>query len=678
MGKFKLSTLFKLYGPLLVLAVLLTIFMPRTESFNYDYKKGSSWMYEPLVAQFDFPILKTQQQLSDEMQKVGYGVIPFYRFSEDVLNGLFGKVSKIDFTGCENVRPVVLDALTAIYAKGVRADDPEDFNYNGEVIYIQKNTRASKYPLEETYTVREAQSALQSELRKVAPVADVDSLLTKMKLYSLIVPNLLFDKQTTELVHDEVVDYISPTSGLVNSGTLIVDRGELVTAEIVQLLDSYKAEYENSLGYNGPRFLLWAGNVLMAILLTLLLFYTIYYTNPKIFKEFNRYCYLLLVFLMAAFAAFFTEKSGPEYIYLVPFSLLALYLRAFFRKNVVLPVYVISLLPLLIFSHNGIELFVMYLTAGVTAIYSFNYFNKGWQQFLTAFFVFISLVVTFFIFRLLDGIKGFDDFRPILYMGLGSLFSVAGYPLIYLFEKIFMLVSDSRLIELCDTNNKLLRELASKAPGTFQHSLQVMNLADAVARSIDANVFLVRAGALYHDIGKTLNPQCFIENETPGVKYHEGLTASESARDIIKHVQDGMALADKYNLPEIVKEFICTHHGTTCTAYFYNRYINEGGDPEHAEDFFYKGNKPCTTEQVILMLCDTLEAASRTLKDYSQGSISELVERIIRSKMAEGQFVEADISLKELNVVKATLKEYLQQVYHGRIVYPGRIKPKKR
>ena len=205
-----------------------------------------------------------------------------------------------------------------------------------------------------------------------------------------------------------------------------------------------------------------------------------------------------------------------------------------------------------------------------------------------------------------------------------------------------------------------------------------MNLADAVARSIDANVFLVRAGALYHDIGKTVNPQCFIENETPGVKYHEGLTASESARDIIKHVQDGMALADKYNLPEIVKEFICTHHGTTCTAYFYNRYINEGGNPENAEDFFYKGKKPCTTEQVILMLCDTLEAASRTLKDYSQRSISELVERIIHSKMSEGQFVEADISLKDLNVVKATLKEYLQQVYHGRIVYPGRVKPKKR
>ena len=238
---------------------------------------------------------------------------------------------------------------------------------------------------------------------------------------------------------------------------------------------------------------------------------------------------------------------------------------------------------------------------------------------------------------------------------------------------MFQLVSNNRLAELTDPNNKLLRDLAHKAPGTFQHSLQVMNLADAAARSIDANVLLVRAGALYHDIGKIMNPQCFIENENLGVHYHDGLTPRESAIEIIKHVPDGMALAEKFKLPGVVKEFIVTHHGTTCTAYFYNKYINGGGDPANAEDFFYKGKKPYTKEQIIIMLSDTLEAASRTLKDYSAETVSALVENIVKSKMSDGQFEDADISLKELNIVKNVLKSYLQQVYHARIAYPKKM-----
>ena len=382
--------------------------------------------------------------------------------------------------------------------------------------------------------------------------------------------------------------------------------------------------------------------------------------------------YLLVIYLLATFLAIGVEKADPALLYMTPFTLVALYLVAFFKKRVVLPVYILSLLPLLIFSHNGVELFVMYLTAGVITIFFAEIFNRGWKQFITAFIVFLVLLTVYMGFRLVEGISGFHDYRTILYLFIGSMLSVAGYPIIYLFEKIFQLVSNNRLAELTDPNNKMLRDLAHKAPGTFQHSLQVMNIADAAARSIDANVLLVRAGALYHDIGKMANPQCFIENETLGARYHDGLTPRESALEIIRHVPDGMALADKYKLPAVVKEFIVTHHGTTCTAYFYNKYINSGGDPANAEDFFYKGKKPYTKEQIIIMLCDTLEAASRSLKDYSAGSISALVENIVKSKMADGQFEDADISLKDLNTVKNVLKSYLQQVYHARIVYPKR------
>ena len=210
----------------------------------------------------------------------------------------------------------------------------------------------------------------------------------------------------------------------------------------------------------------------------------------------------------------------------------------------------------------------------------------------------------------MDGVEGIGSYRVVWNMALGALMSVAGYPLIYLFEKMFMLVSTSKLVELSDTSNTLLRLLADKAPGTFQHSLQVMNLADAVARAVDANVPLVRAAALYHDIGKISNPQCFTENETPGIKYHEGLSPKESAQEIIRHVSDGLALADKHNIPDVLKEFIQSHHGTTCTAYFLNQYLNAGGDPDDVSEFYYKGVNPVTKEQVILMLCDAVEATS--------------------------------------------------------------------
>ena len=329
---------------------------------------------------------------------------------------------------------------------------------------------------------------------------------------------------------------------------------------------------------------------------------------------------------------------------------------------------------MLVFAPNGMELFVMYLVAGAVGMLVFGFFNRGWLQFVTALIVFAVLALVWGAFRLTDGTNELNDYRVVIDMFLGSLMSVAGYPLIFLFEKMFKLVSNTKLVELSDTSNKLLRELADKAPGTFQHSLQVMNLADAAARSIGANVALIRAGALYHDIGKISNPQCFTENENPGVRYHEGLTPKESAQEIIRHVTDGMAMADRYGLPQVLKDFIITHHGTSNTGYFYNQYLNEGGDPEDVADFFYKGSKPSTKEQVILMICDAVEAASRSLKDYSTENIARLVDAIIDGKSSAAQFTEADISLREINTVKEVLKSYLQQMYHSRVAYPKRRK----
>ena len=378
-----------------------------------------------------------------------------------------------------------------------------------------------------------------------------------------------------------------------------------------------------------------------------------------------------MVFALAVLASSLVVRIDPELFYLMPFMLVVFYQIAFFSRRMVFSVFFISLLPMLIFAPDGMELFVMYLVAGTVGILIFEKFNKGWLQFVTALLVFLVMVLVWIAFRFVEGVT-YSDYHTILDMALGALLSVAGYPLVYLFEKIFKLVSTSKLVDLSDTSNPLLRMLADKAPGTFQHSLQVMNLADAVARSIEANVPLIRAAALYHDVGKINNPQCFTENETPGVNYHSGLTCKESAKEIIRHVSDGLALADKYGIPEILQDFIRTHHGTTPAAYFLNRYLNEGGDADDVADFYYDGMKPATKEQVILMFCDAVEAASRSLKDYSPDNINSLVDRILDGKIADGQLTDSEISLKEIAVIKMTIKSYLQQMYHSRVAYPQR------
>lgn len=683
MKKTKINYSWKVYLPLAILFVTLVLIFPRMGKFNYDYKKGSPWMYEPLIAQFDFPILKTDAQIQAERSLLGSSIIPYFRYSDTVVHSQISQVESLDLGANNSYKPEILNAFVRLYGSGIVSESgpeylPEGKTFDSNVIFIQKDRRAKKVPSTEVYTVQEARDFLLLFLTEAELRCNVDSLCRTAGIYDLVKPNLLFDRQTTDLVHEESVNYVSPTAGVVNAGQLIVSNGEIITAEIEQLLDSYKAEYENSLGYNGPRIWLWTGNILLALALVVVLFFTIYYTNYWVFDQMNKYLYLLVIYLFATILALVVEKVDPALLYMTPFTLVALYLVAFFKKRVVLPVYILALLPLLVFSHNGTELFVMYLVAGAVTIFFAEIFNKGWKQFITACIVFVVLVLVYFGFRFIEGISGFHDYRTIFYLFVGSFLSVAGYPLIYLFEKIFQLVSNNRLVELTDTNNRLLRDLAHKAPGTFQHSLQVMNMADAAARSIDANVLLVRAGALYHDVGKIMNPQCFIENENLGVHYHDGLTPRESAIEIIKHVSDGMALASKFKIPEVVKEFIVTHHGTTCTAYFYNKYITGGGDPANADDFFYKGKKPNTKEQIIIMLCDTLEAASRTLKDYSAETMSALVENIVKSKMADGQFEDADISLKELNIVKNVLKSYLQQIYHARIAYPKKVAPRHR
>ena len=664
-------TLIRILAPLGIAFLLLVWLMPRGAKFAYDYRKGRSWKYETLYAQFDFPIYKTDDQIREERLRASSEAIPYYKFSDEVSARSLRSAERLDVG---SLRGALLSSMRAIYQKGVIADEGDRRSVDAEpdVIYIQRDKRAVKYPVSEVYHLSEARTRLLSDLSDVSG-GNVDSLLRAAGAYELLVPNLLFDEQTTALVHAESATSISPTSGYVSAGQLIVQQDEIVTAEIAQMLDSYKREFETNVGYVGSPLMMLVGNALIALAIIVLLYLSIFFNNPRIFED-SRFPYLVVVFLLSAVVTLILVRVSEKSLLIVPFTLVALLLQAFMRNRVVVPVYVVSLLPLLIFSHDGVVLFVMYFTAGMVAILSFRFFNRGWKQFITALITFVVLALVYLGFRAAEMVAG-NVWRALLLLFVGSMLTVAGYPLIYLFERLFNLVSNSRLIELCDVSNPLLRELEKKAPETFQHSLQVMNMVDAAARAIGANADLVRAGALYHDIGKMNNPLCFIENESLVAKdgaprYHEGMTPEQSARDIIRHMVDGVEIARKHRLPDAMVDFIRSHHGTTTTGYFYNQFLRAGGDPALAGEFRYPGVKPVSKEQIILMLCDSVEAASRTLTEYTPEAYSAFVERIVAGKMEEGQFDQADITISELGTIKETLKQYLAQIHHERVVYP--------
>ncbi len=668
----KLPKSVKIYLSLVIFFLILTFIMPRSTSFNYDYKKGTPWAYDNLVSQFDFPILKSSQQLQREREALSSNYEPYYNFDNQVYPKIEKEILEYDFSDIEINKAKLLFFLSSAYKRGVIVEVNDDFGTsNADYLFIQKGKRVSKYPISEVYTISSLKQDLLSYIDSDNSM-DIDSLLNSVSFWTILKANLIYDKESTELVHEQNTRVISTTQGYITKGTVLVSKGELVTAEIQQILDSYKAEYKQSVSYNGPVFFLWLGNAIISFIISVLLFFSILFARPSIFNSYRKFIFIIFIVLSAILLTLFIDSYKPRALYIIPYYVIALYFMAFFKKRVIVPVYIISLIPLLLFAHNGIELFFMNILSGILALYIYPFFSQSWKQFVMAFIIFITMLTAYIGFKLTTDLYAVADWKIILYIFIGSLLEIAVYPLIYLFEKMFSLLSDWRLRELTDTNNKLLLNLAENAPGTFQHSLQVMNIAGYAARAIEADELLIRAGALYHDIGKTKNPQCFVENESVRGAYHKDLSPIESARDIIKHVEDGLQLAKEHKLPKELQDFIISHHGTTRVGYFYNKYINDGGDPADKDQFTYPGMKPQTKEQVILMLADTLEAASRTLQDTSEKSFEDFVEKMTALKISEGQFDEADITIRELNEVKKSLKSYLAQIYHDRIAYPQR------
>lgn len=662
-------------GFLIVFAVLFLMF-PKQGKFKYEYQKGRPWMYETLTAPIDIPILKSESELQAERAEKASSVLPYYILNAEISEKSISLFSdNLLSSGLDRrIMDNIVESMSAIYEAGVVPQISQDGEFKPDgMLLVQRGKRVTETPVSDLYDVNKALQYIKTEMYYGNFGVDADSLCTALGIGRYIVPNLSFDRNTTDLLHKNAVDYISPTKGMLYAGQLLVSEGEIVTADIEQLLDSYKAEFNMSYGYTGNRFFLYLSHFILAFVIVMLLYLEILAYNPFLFKQYRSIAFILLMPVVITAVTIFIGDISASLLMLVPYTVFALYMSAFYRMKFVFPIYMISMLPVLFIAESGYELYIMNIAAGAVGMLSFYYLGKGWRQFLCAIFIFLTLALIHVAFRFMEeGSFSALKVDNLLYCLGNAFFVVAAYPIVYLLEKLFGFLSNASLMDLADTNNDLLMELSQKAPGTFQHSLQVANLCEAAAREIDAESLLVRVGALYHDIGKMQNPQCFIENQPAGVNYHASLTPMESAQAIISHVEDGVAIAQKHKLPEVIVDFIRTHHGRSQTLYFYNKFCNEGGDPALIDKFTYNGQKPTKKEHVILMMADAVEAASRSLKEYSEASISEMVDRITDGKFSDSQLSEADISLKEINVVKDIFKKHLLQMYHARIAYPER------
>ncbi len=661
----------KVVATFVVLGVLMLIIFPKQGTFKYTYHTGGTWMYETLVAPFDFPILKTQQERLMEMEEKSSKLLDYYEFeskiSDDKVSSLRQTASSAASSSDKNFIYATATELQAIYDKGVVGSEWSE-DLADVVVFVKKGKRAVETPGAELYSVDEAYSSLRKKVSDRFGESLTDSLFRDLRIRDYVVSNLSYDEATTMQVHRNAVEYISPTSGVVYAGQLIVSRGEIMTKEIVQMLDSYKAEYLSHYGYNDSLLSSFFSHVLFVFIMIWLLICAIQLTDSIIFQYGRQLVFIATLVLCVFVAIAFSIKLSESWRMVLPLAMYVIIAQSWLKPATSYFTFLVALLPLLFMVDGGVELYIMNMVAGAVLTSGSRFSRKTWSQFLTALIVFAGMFLVYVADTLVSG-NGFHKVEVGCLLGY-SLLLLAGYPLIYMFEKLFSYVSVSRLWELTDTSNPVLLEMSKKAPGTFQHSLQVASLAEGACRDIGGNPVLARVGGLYHDIGKIVNPLCFIENQTSDVDYHANLTTKQSAAAIIRHVDDGVDLAKKNQLPTLIVNFILTHHGTGRTNYFYNKFCNEGGDPADQKPFRYHGEKPFTKEQVVLMFADSIEAASRTLKSHSPESISALVDSIIDAKIADGQISDAKITFKEVAEVRESFKKFLQQIYHERIEYP--------
>jgi len=683
----KYSQYYPLIGKLflfLTAAVLMTIFLPGEARFKYDFQKGKPWLYDDLIAPFNFSILKSADELQIEKEAIKQNA-PLY-FVEDkymdsvnrlrFINGFNNSWSN-DFADSLIVPDrfaslsYALNLLDSVFVKGIIEIRPELKNRNDQsAVYVVCGNQLKESTIDQFFSIQEADLYFRKHLEKFNPGL-YNFMLSHLQ--NALMHNIMFDEPLTRKELQQRYDNMSLSVGMVQVGERIISKGELITNDKYRTLSSLKQEYENKVGGILSTNLVYLGQILLLLIAMTVLALYLYFFRRDIFEANIKLSLILTIIVALVFVSSLVVKTDATYIYLLPLCMAPILIHIFFDSRLAFFVHFILVFIVGFIVPNGFEFVFVQMFAGIVTIFSFVSLRRRAQFFITSLYVFgtYSIVYTA-LFLIRNG--NITDLLPLPYaLFAGASFLILfTYPLIFLFEKVFGLITDITLLELSDTNNKLLRELSAKAPGTFQHSSQVANMAEEAIRAIGGNPLLVRAGALYHDIGKIDMPLYFVENQIAGLNPHDDLSPEESAEIIISHVIRGVEKAKKHKLPEQIIDFIRTHHGTRKTDYFYFQYRTENpGETINEENFKYHGPVPFSKETAVLMMADSVEAASRSLKSPNEENIDELVEKIIQKQSMENQFDNAGITLKDISVAKKILKHKLMNIYHLRIEYPS-------
>ena len=656
---------------ILVTVAAVVWFMPREARFNFKVEQEAPWRYPDLTATFDFPVYKSEATLEKERQEVLKDFKPYYQFNDDVSHrqvSLFRQRfgTTLPLLSSE-LKIIITNRLTALYRRGI-IDTLEPIGGDTtKTIWVVTGETFAPLAASQVLTAKQA----YEELTQDAMVRRYEETLPTLDLNDFIVPNLIYDSIHSQTEREELLRSVAPSSKVVQRGQKIISRGDIVDEETYQVLQSYKQE--NELRHSSAESGLTLGGKALYVFILVLAFTVFLGMYRKDYFSNLRSAGMLyaLIIIFTLLASLLVGHS-MLHVYIIPFALVPIFVRVFMDSRTAFMAHITVLLIVASMLQLPLEFIAVETVGGMAVIFSLRELSSRSQLFWTAaIFVITAMATHFALYLIRRGNVTTFDISDYTYLIICGLIVFCGYPLLYLIEKTFGFVSDITLVELSNTNKDLLRRLSEEAPGTFNHCIQVGNLAAEVARKIDANAQLVRTGALYHDIGKMQNPIYYTENQSGGISPHEHLSYIESAQAIISHVTEGMRLADKHHLPRQIRDLIATHHGQGKAKYFYIKYKNEHPD-EPVDDllFTYPGPNPFTKEQAILMMADAVEAASRSLPDYTEQSIRSLVDRIIDSQVQEGYFRECPITFRDIQYAKTVLIEKLKTIYHTRISYP--------
>ncbi len=685
----------------LAATALVVYIFPRQGKFRYEYSQGKPWRHSTLIAPFDFPIYKTTEELKTEQDNALKEFKPYFNLQPNIYKQVSAQlndeltrksttlVNKYPFLQepvndqnhlvITELKERINKTLSDIYNEGIYTL-PENLQniIPTTIIFLVKDNFAEPYELSEFYNYQTAYQKASSEIfsyldkHVLASNQTIDNLINDLEINRYMQPNLIYDAERTQQEKDKIIQNISLSSGVVVSGQRIIDTGELVTPDIRKILDSLKKEYENSLGKKTGHYFIILGQSLIVLLIFTAIFLFLFYFRQDVFNNLMSVLFLLLMVTSMIFLAQMARSGEIFPIYIIPFAILPIIVRIFFDSRLAFFLHVATILLAAFFARNSFEFVLIQIPTGLTAMFSLFRMVRRSQLVRAA----ILIILTYALLYTGLALWQEGDINTInlsfywQFILNGALLLLV-YPLIYVFEKMFGFLSDVTLVELSDTNHPVLRKLAEKAPGTFQHSIQVGNLAQEAVYAIGGNPLLVRAGAMYHDIGKLASPLYFTENQAGNLNPHTSMAYDESARIVIHHIESGIKMAQKEKLPKQIIDFIATHQGTMKTRYFYNSFVNQNPNVAPDESIFtYPGPTPFSKETAVLMMADSVEAASRSLKSYNNEEIDKLVENIINAQIAEDQFINAPITFKEITQVKKVFKDKLKNIYHARVEYP--------